>query len=65
MLQDSGQAGAYREIEVTPKMVDAALDEMRQNNFGGDMAYMAYMAECIYRAMAYACPAASANRDVR
>ena len=62
MLQDSGQAGAYREIEVTPKMVEAALDEMRQNNFGGDMAYMA---ECIYRAMAYACPAASANRDVR
>lgn len=45
-----GQADAT-EIEITPEMVRAGLDEMREHQMMEDMSYVL---ECVYRAMAYA-----------
>jgi hypothetical protein len=58
-LTKPGQAGA--EIEVTPAMVAAGLDEFREHHFGGDIGYML---ESIYRAMCYAARAAASETSV-
>jgi hypothetical protein len=50
MLGDSIQADAI-EIEVTPAMIAAGVEEMTEHNFGCDTAYVL---GCVYRAMAYA-----------
>jgi hypothetical protein len=43
-------------IEVTPQMVEAGLSELREHHFGGDLAYIV---ECVFRAMVYARDSAS------
>ena len=50
MLEDLRQADAI-EIEVTPAMIAAGVEEMMQHHFGSETAYVL---ECLYRAMAYA-----------
>lgn len=55
--RDSGggrQAGA--EIEVTPEMIEAGLEELYQHRFGSDLRYVL---EVVYRAMAYSSVSAS------
>lgn len=39
------------EIVVTPQMIEAGLEEMREHHYGEDVRYMV---ECVFRAMAYA-----------
>lgn len=60
MIGDPRQAGA--EIEVTPDMVDAGLDELRGHSLVGDARYML---ESVYRAMAYARRSASVTSSVK
>ena len=43
--------GPTTEIEITPAMIAAGLEELRDHNYAGDTDYML---ECVYRAMAYA-----------
>lgn len=38
------------EVEVTPAMIEAGLEELRQHSFGEELPYLL---ECVYRAMAY------------
>lgn len=45
------------QIVVTPEMVSAGLEEMRQHNFGEDLGYIL---ESVFRAMAYESTLASA-----
>lgn len=61
MPEDSRQAGAI-EIEVTPQMVEAGLEELSEHRYGGDLAYAL---ESVFRAMSYARSSASATSDVR
>lgn len=60
MAQDTRQAGA--EIEVTPSMLEAGLDELREHSFAGDLPYVL---ESVYRAMAYASRSASATSSTK
>lgn len=53
-LGESGQAGALKEIEVTPAMIEAGLDELCQHRVGTDWEVIL---ESVYRAMAYRAPA--------
>lgn len=57
----SGQAGVY-EIEVTPEMIEAGVDELRDHHYACDTSYMV---ECIFRAMSYASRSASATKSPR
>lgn len=59
-LNDLRQADAM--VEVTPAMVEVGIDELCEERFGGDMAYLV---EKIYRAMFYASPRASEIRESR
>ncbi len=46
-----------QEIEVTPEMIEAGRQEMREHHYDTEIGYML---ECVYRAMSYAsCPASS------
>lgn len=49
-----------REIVVTNEMVKAGLEEMREHHYDEEMAYIL---ECVYRAMAYESDSASSIRD--
>lgn len=51
-----------QEIEVTPEMVEAGLDEFREHRYEGDVRHML---ESVFRAMAYAYCSASPNRRSR
>lgn len=59
MSQDStGQAGTLplMVIEVTPAMIQAGLDQLREHHIGDDLAYVL---ETVFRAMAYESPSIS------
>lgn len=51
MTYSSDDRPALPTIEVTPEMVEAGLDQLREHTIMGDMTYMI---EAVYRAMAYA-----------
>lgn len=53
-LPESGQTGA--QIEVTPAMVEAGVEEIREHHVGDDLGYVV---ESVFRAMAYLSPSAS------
>ncbi len=55
----SGQAGTENEIEITPEMIEAGLQEMREHHYDTDVGYML---ECVYRAMVYATRQASSSK---
>jgi hypothetical protein len=59
-LTKAGQADAkqpeHELIEVTPKMIEAGMAELRDHHFGDDPGYVL---ECVYRAMDYAKRSAS------
>ena len=51
---DSCKSGGNRpaqEIEVTPEMIEAGLEELSEHRYGSDARYVL---ESVYRAMAYA-----------
>lgn len=54
--------GGYEpdEIEVTPAMVSAGLDELREHSFGDEPSYVL---ESIYRAMSYAALSAASETN--
>ncbi len=52
----ASQKGLAIEIEVTPEMVAAGLEALREHHYGDDLGYML---ESVFRAMAYASAAAS------
>lgn len=41
------------QIEVTPEMIEAGMDELSEHAYTGDLKYMI---ECVFRAMAYVSP---------
>lgn len=47
-------------ILVTPEMVRAGLQEFGEHHYGSDIAYVL---ECVYRAMHYESPAASLSKS--
>lgn len=57
-LHKSRQASA--QIEVTPQMIEAGVEEMREHNIGDDLGYVV---EVVYRAMAYESRPASSTSD--
>lgn len=59
-VSGTGQAGA--EIEVTPAMIDAGLEELYQHHYGEGLRHLL---ESVYRAMAYARVCASSTNAVR
>jgi hypothetical protein len=59
MAQDSGQAGATTEIEITPEMVDAGVCEAREHMLGEQLPYLVRK---IFMAMTVA---ASARQGLR
>ena len=46
-------------VEVTPEMIAAGMEELREHRFGDQASYIL---ECIYRAMHYARLAASSTK---
>ena len=50
------------QIEVTPEMLEAGLDELAEHSYADDLRYTL---ECVYRAMRYASLSASPTRDSR
>lgn len=59
MSCESRQVGTENGIAITPEMIEAGLGELREHHYDTDVGYML---ECVYRAMAYAKPAASDKR---
>ena len=51
MIESNSLAFDVEEIEVSPEMVKAGLYELREHSYGDDIAYVL---ECVYRAMEYA-----------
>lgn len=49
-------------VEITPEMIAAGLEEMREHRLGDDPAYVL---ESVFRAMAYASPFASSMRPLK
>lgn len=60
MIRRDRPADEIEEIEVTPAMIEAGINEMREHHYEGDVRYML---ESVYRAMAYSKRSASSNRS--
>lgn len=54
-------SASVREIIVTPEMVRAGLDELRDHSFSDEHGYIL---ECIYRAMEYGQPTSDVDKDL-
>lgn len=53
---------ALKVIEVTPAMIEAGIDELREHHIGDDLKYVV---ETVFRAMAYESPSTSFTIPVK